>query len=268
MLWRLRDVPGQSTLTAFPFQPVSRSAAIAEGSKAHHRPAVTTPDKARALPDATERGPTPGAELESLNALNALTERGSSAENRVAVDEEQFMQEEGAFSKGSRQHSGNGGHLSIDKQAPNFQVEDHLPWEVAMPAETLEDRPGSSGATGKVASELQEAQDQHSDESNATVPLDSKANRQHVGAAERVLQTGNMHSSLGRTAEIGNEGWQSSMESPQPLPQPALAQQQNQVTTSEAAEQQTRLEHMLPGDSLKAHHLQAQDDTSLTYTKS
>lgn len=46
VLWRLRDTPGQSTLTAFPVQPVNRSVPVAsEDAKTHHRPAVATPEK-------------------------------------------------------------------------------------------------------------------------------------------------------------------------------------------------------------------------------
>ena len=253
LLWRLRDTPGQSTLTAFPFQPTSRSAAIADASgKAHHRPAVTTPDKSLALPGQAGRSPVRIAEHDFGAAHNEPTaDKGNEAEPSSSADREQQMDRHGVVAKemGRRLSIDAAKQFSSKGEAISSEAQDQMPLKEHALQE--QERLGSLGATGNHAGVLQEEQRQGSTNKNLSSLLDSSCKDKLPAPTERALESSKISGSREIVADPGNEGWQSSLESPQPLPQPpqaqpAVAVQQRQLEGG-TADQQTRLEHMLPG---------------------
>ncbi len=239
-LWRLRDTPGQSTLTAFPLQPVSRSGAVADFSgKAHHRPAVTTPDKVKALPSAKDRSGFSNAEPsleagdpELLKDANCMPEEGL-AEATGAPNQEGLE----VTRKLSWRHSD---QSPSSWPAERSQTGGPSSSEAPVPTEMPEQRLGSVvGAQGPAIQNF------------TTVPAS------HM-RPETSIHKGGLHEgalpdrTLERVPEAGNEGWQSSLESTHPLPQlvqpnSAVAHQQRQAHEGSDADQQTRIEHMLPG---------------------
>ena len=255
LLWRLRDTPGQSTLTAFPFQPVSRSAAITEAcGKAHHRPVVATPDKGRVLPGQAGRLPLPDAE-HGVGAAEhePSAERVNEAEASFNMGEGQQMERHRhVIEETSRQHdSKTARYLPGNEPHQGLEIEAQAPYELPILQE--EERLGSVGAAGRWAQAVQEEKDQGVAAEGAETVLDSSKTHKLSCLEEGGLKTKKkVHSSLERVADTGNEGWQSSLESPQPPPQlpraqPAEAAQLRQAHVGNTADQQTRLEHMLPG---------------------
>ena len=260
-LWRLRDTPGQSTLTAFPFQPISRSAALGDaGSKAHHRPAVATPDKARAFPAQADGLPSSDAEHGlGVAELEPSAESGGVAEVSFGTDEGQQLGRHRIISEEiSRRHSEFAKQLSSNGPDQGLEAEAQVPHMAPMHQEG--ERLGSLGASGRWPMAVQEEQDQSLAAEAWKTVLDSSNKYQLPRPEEGMIETDKVHSSPGRVADTGNEGWQSSLESAQALPQlpkarPAVAAQPKQSHEGNTTEQQTRIEHMLPGISFIVKYL-------------